>query len=343
MFRLLGVLLTVLFAIGTAILIRPQFFRVEQLFPVAQLVASRGALLLVYLGVAVIALLLLVSRRMRGFATSILIISLLGAAVFGSILFLRGTGPGALPDRQPGDIRVMTWNTAGAKVSAEEIARLVAEYDVDIVALPETAVEVGIAISGHLREHEHRMWVHHVNLRPEVINGPQAWQTTVLTAPWLGRYSVIESSGDGTSNTGQVPSAVVMPVDGTGPIIVAVHAVAPRLGTMNQWRDDLRWVADQCPAGDVILLGDFNATVDHVASLGVRGGDMGVCRDAASRTGIGEAGTWPAWMPMALAAPIDRVMASAVWKPVGALVLNDGGGSDHRALVVQLAPADPAP
>ncbi len=340
MFRLLGVLLTVLFAIGTAVLLWPQFFRVEQLLPVAQLVAVRGILLVAYLVIAVVALLLLILRPLRRLAASVLVIALLGSAVLGGILFLRGTGPGALPDKEPGDIRVMTWNTNGEAVSAEEIARVIVEQDADIVALPETSRAVGIDIATLLRESGHRMWVHYVDFHPDVRNGPQAWQTTVLISPKLGDYSVIRSSSDRTSNTGQVPSAVVMPVDGTGPIIVAVHAVAPRLGTMQQWRADLRWIADQCPRGDVILVGDFNATIDHMAPLGVNGGDMGACRDAAIRTGTGQAGTWPAWLPMALATPIDRVMASEVWEPVGSLVLEDSGGSDHRALVVQLSPAN---
>src|SRR5690606_34608035 len=65
-FRLLGVLLTVLFAIATAIVTWPQFFRLEQSFPFAQLVAVRGWLVIGFALVLVLALLLSVSRRMRG-------------------------------------------------------------------------------------------------------------------------------------------------------------------------------------------------------------------------------------------------------------------------------------
>lgn len=338
MLRLLGILVTVLFAIGTAVLMWPQFFRVDQLFPVAQLVASRGLLLLLYLLVAAAAIGMLFLRALRGFAASVLIVALAGSAILGGILFLRGVGPGELPEKEAGDIRVMTWNTNGEAVSAEEIARVIVEQDADIVALPETAYTVGRDIALLLRESGHRMWVHHVDFYPDVKNGPQAWQTTILISPRLGDYSVIRSSADRTSNTGQVPSAVAMPVNGTGPIIVAVHAVAPRQSAMETWRKDLRWIADQCPGGDVILAGDFNATIDHVMNLGVRGGDMGACRDAAIRTGTGAAGTWPAWAPSLLGAPIDRVMATANWEPVGSFVLPDGGGSDHRALVVHLRP-----
>ncbi|WP_300265843.1 endonuclease/exonuclease/phosphatase family protein [Microbacterium sp.] len=337
MFRLLGVLVTVLFAIATAIVVWPQFFQLEQTFPFAQLIAVRGVVLGGFLVIAVLALLLLLARPMRGFAASILIVALLGAAATGAVGAVRGFGTGSLPEKADESIRVLTWNTAGEAVSAEEIADAILSQQVDVVSLPETAESVGERIALMLREQGHPMWVHHVRFG-DVPNGPQAWETTVLVAPDLGDYSVIDSSSDGSSNTSSVPSAVIMPVDGTGPTIVAVHAVAPRVEAMERWQSDLRWIANQCPAGDFILAGDFNATVDHMASLGVNGGDIGNCRDAASRTGTGATGTWPASYPEVLGAPIDHVMASANWEPSGSLVL-DAAGSDHRALVVQLEPA----
>ncbi|MFD7870383.1 endonuclease/exonuclease/phosphatase family protein [Microbacterium sp. NPDC059771] len=339
MFRLLGILFTVLFAIATAIVVWPQFFRLEQTYPFAQLVAARGLVLGALLVVAVLALLLLLARPLRGFAASILIVALLGAGATGVIGATRGFTGATLPAATDSSLRVLTWNTAGEAVPAEEIARRILEQGAEVVALPETTEAVGERIALMLREQGHPMWVHHVQFRPDVPNGPQSWQTTVLVAPELGEYSVIESARDGSSNTGSVPSVVLMPVDGDGPTIVAVHAVAPRMEEMQQWQSDLQWIADQCPAGDFILAGDFNATVDHMASLGVEGGDMGYCRDVASRTGNGLSGTWPSSLPALAGAPIDHVMASPNWRPTGSVVLDDAGGSDHRALVVQLEPA----
>lgn len=338
MFRLLGILITVLYAIATAIVVWPQFFALEQTFPVAQLVAVRGAVLGGFLVIAVLSVLLLFARPLRGFAASILVVSLLGAVATGGVGAIRGFGTGALPERTEDSVRVLTWNTAGEAVSAETIAGTILSQQVDVVTLPETAESVGERIAVMLREQGHPMWVHHVQFG-DVANGPQAWETTILISPELGDYSVIASSQDGSSNTSSVPSAVVMPVDGTGPTIVAVHAVAPRIEDMEHWQSDLQWIADQCPAGDFILAGDFNATIDHMATLGVDGGDMGYCRDAAARTGTGVTATWPAEYPELLGAPIDHVMASQNWDPTGSLVL-DASGSDHRALVVQLEPAD---
>lgn len=339
MFRLLGILFTVLLAIATAIVVWPQFFHLEQTYPFAQLVSVRGLVLGGFLIIVVLALLLLFARPLRGFAASVLIVALLGASATALIGASRGFGATALPEKTDSSVRVLTWNTAGEAVSADVIAQRILDQGADVVALPETTEEVGERIAIMLREQGHPMWVHHVQFRPDVQDGPQSWQTTVLVAPDLGEYSVIESAKDGTSNTGSVPSVVLMPIDGTGPTIVAVHAVAPRMEEMQQWQTDLQWIADQCPQGDFILAGDFNATIDHMAGLGVEGGDIGYCRDVAARTGNGVTGTWPSSLPPLAGAPIDHVMASQNWAPTGSVVLDDAGGSDHRALVVQLEPA----
>ncbi len=338
MLRLLGILLTVLFAIATAVLVWPQFFQLETTFPIAQIIASRALVLAGFVVIIVLALLMLIARPLRGFAASILIVALIGAAATGFVGATRGLGTGSLPEKTDAALRVLTWNTNGAAVSAEQIAKVIAEQDVDIVALPETSERVGEQIAIRMRDAGDPMWVHHVNIRPDVQNGPQAWQTTILISAKLGEYSVIASSRDGSSNTSSVPSAVAMPVDGTGPTIVAVHAVAPRQEAMARWRSDLAWIADQCPEGDFILAGDFNATLDHMSSFSSEGGTMGRCHDAASSTGNGMMGTWPASVPALLGAPIDHIMASENWRATGSVVLDDAGGSDHRALVAQLEP-----
>lgn len=338
MLRLLGILFTVLLAIATAVVVWPQFFHLEQTYPFAQIVAARGVVLAAFLLIAVLALLLLFARPLRGFAASVLIVALLGAGATGVIGALRGFGTGSLPAATDTSVRVLSWNTAGDKVSASQIAQQILAQGADVVALPETTEAVGEEIAVMLREQGHPMWVHHVQFQPDVVDGPKSWHTTVLVSPDLGEYSVIESSEDGSNNTGSVPSAVLMPVDGSGPTIVAVHAVAPRMEDMDQWSSDLRWIADQCPEGDFLLAGDFNATVDHMAGLGVEGGDMGYCRDVASRTGNGYMGTWPSSLPALLSTPIDHVMASPNWIPTGSVVIDDAGGSDHRGLVVQLEP-----
>ncbi|GGH49567.1 endonuclease/exonuclease/phosphatase family protein [Microbacterium album] len=340
MLRLLGFLTAALFAVATAAVTWPQFFRLEQTAPFAQIVSLRGVMVAGFAGLTLVFLLFAIARPLRGFAMVMALVSAVGAIAGGVTLGMRGYGA-SLPAATDTSIRVMTWNTAGEATGAYDIAQTAVAMDADIVALPETAERVGTEVAVQMRELGRPMWVHHVQYNKEIELGPHSWVTTILISPELGDYAVIPSSDDGSSNTQLLPSAVVMPVDGTGPTVVAVHAVAPRPAYMDVWQQDLRWIADQCPAGaNVIVAGDFNATLDHMASLGLGGGDLGYCRDAAATTGNGAIGTWPTDVPALLSAPIDHVMHSEHWEATGSVVLTnlDGAGSDHRPLVVQLEP-----
>lgn len=338
MLRLLGILVTVLCAIAAAILTWPQFFHLERTFPIAQVVSFRGPVAIAFAVALVVALLLAIARPVRAFALAIALIVAIAGGANAAIVFSRGTGTDALPAKTDASIRVMTWNTAGAATSAEAIAQIAVAMDADIVTLPETTIETGEQVAIAMRDLGHPMWAHHAaNLSTQWDAG----STTLLISPRLGDYAVIESSQDGTSNTSTVPSAVAMPTSGNGPIVVAAHAVAPRQSYMQYWRSDLQWLADQCAADNVIMAGDFNATVDHMSGLGADGGALGRCHDAAIETGNGGVGTWSTGFPALLGAPIDHVMASANWKPTGSVVLRtlDSSGSDHRPLIVQLDPA----
>ncbi len=330
--------MVVLSAIATAILTWPQFFHLERTYPLAQMIAFRGLVTVGFAVLLILLLLLALIRPIRAFAASLAVVMLLGAVAGAGILLSRGIGSDALPAKKAGSVRVMTWNTAGEATSPDAIARTAVAMDADIVTLPETTIATGEKVAVAMRDLGHRMWAYHTQYGE---HGWDASSTTVLISPKLGTYSVIESSADGSSNTSTVPSAVAMPVDGKGPIVVAAHAVAPRADYMGAWRHDLQWIADQCASRDVIMAGDFNATVDHMTGLGVDGGTLGRCHDAEDATGNGGVGTWPTSMPPLAGAPIDHVMATDDWTPAGSVVLTsmDHGGSDHRPLVVQLDPA----
>lgn len=337
MWRLIGILVTIVLAIVAAVLTWPQFFHLERTYPIAQLVSFRGAVVVAFGALLVLALLLALIRPLRGFAASIAIVALLGGVANVAIVWMRGTGTHSLPAATDTSIRVMSWNTAGESTDPALIAKTAVAMDADIVTLPETTAKAGTDVAVAMRKLGHRMWVLSANYQ-----GWDASYTTILISPRLGNYSVIQSSLDGSSNTSSVPSAVAMPVDGSGPIIVAAHAVAPRPHDMEHWRSDLRWLADQCADDDVIMAGDFNATIDHMAGLGEDGGTLGRCTDAAAATGNGSVGTWSTTMPTLVGAPIDHVMTSSSWKATGSVVIGsmDGSGSDHRPIVVQLEPAE---
>ncbi len=339
MLRLLGILATVIFAIGAAILTWPAFFRLERTFPIAQIVSFRGLLVVGFAVIVVLALLFAIARPLRGMALSVAVIAIVAVAGNIAIVSGRGVGTETLPAKTESSIRVMTWNTAGEATSPDTVAQIAVAMDADIVTLPETTIETGEKVALAMRDLGHPMWAHYTDYPTTQWD---AGSTTLLISPDLGDYAVIESSLDGSSNTSTVPSAVAMPTSGDGPIVVAAHAVAPRQSYMQFWRDDLQWLADQCVDANVIMAGDFNATIDHMSNLGVDGGLLGRCHDGAAETGNGGVGTWSAELPALVGAPIDHVMASSHWKPTGSLVLKsmDGSGSDHRPLIVQFEPVD---
>ncbi|MGP3536145.1 endonuclease/exonuclease/phosphatase family protein [Microbacterium sp. RD1] len=339
--RVLAVLVAGACAVAAMVLTWPQLLHLERTFPVAQVIAFRGPLALAFGAAFLLALLLALARPLRAFALTLAVIALLAGVANAGILVARGSGSDTLPEKTPGAIRVLTWNTAGSATTADTIAQIAIAMAADIVTLPETTIETGEQVAIAMRDRGSPMWAHHAAYGEYGVDGWDATSTTLLISPELGDYAVIESSQDGSSNTSTVPSAVAMPVDGEGPIVVAAHAVAPRQDYMDSWANDLRWLADQCASANVILAGDFNATIDHMDGLGVDGGVLGRCHDAASETGNGGVGTWSTRVPTLLGAPIDHILVSPEWRPTGSAVLKslDGSGSDHRPLVVQLEPA----
>lgn len=340
--RVLGILVAAACILAAAVITWPQLFQVERLFPIAQIIAFRGPVALAFAVLAVVALLLAALRPLRALALTLALAALVAAGVNGGVLVTRGLGSDVLPDKTERSIRVLTWNTAGSATTPETIAQTAVAMQADIVTLPETTIQTGERVAIAMRERGSPMWAHHAAYGEYGVDGWDATSTTLLISPALGDYSVIESSRDGSSNTSTVPSAVAMPVDGSGPTVVAAHAVAPRRAYMQAWRNDLQWLADQCAGANVILAGDFNATLDHMSGLGVDGGVLGRCHDVAAETGNGAVGTWSTTFPALLGAPIDHVLVSPEWEATGSAVLKslDSSGSDHRPLVVQLEPAD---
>jgi endonuclease/exonuclease/phosphatase (EEP) superfamily protein YafD len=335
--RLLGFLVALVFAAGAAVLTWPSAFGLERTFPLAQVISFRAPLAAALIAATLLMLLFAFIRPLRAMALVLALIFGVSGGINVALLSDRGFG-GDLPAKTETSLRVMTWNTAGSATSAESIAKFAVGMQADVVTLPETTIDTGAQVAEMMRDMGQPMWAHHAEYGEYGITGWDATSTTVLIRPSLGDYSVIQSSLDGSSNTSTVPSAVAMPVSGDGPIIVAAHAVAPRQEYMPQWRSDLQWLADQCGTDNVILAGDFNATLDHMTGMGIDGGTLGRCHDAASESGNGGVGTWPTDAPALLGAPIDHVMATPDWTVSGSVVMRslDGSGSDHRPIVVQL-------
>ncbi|PZQ88135.1 MAG: endonuclease/exonuclease/phosphatase family protein [Leifsonia xyli] len=333
--RLLAAAVTLLLAAALLIACWPQLLGLEQLFGAAQLVSLRGlaALVAVLTGVLLALFALLVPPARRFFA-SLAVLLLVFAAVTTGVLAVRGGTVEALPARASGDLVVMSWNTLGDAPGAETIAALAIEEHADVVALPETSREAGERVQSLLAASGMPMQL----LVRQLDQVSKARSTVLLISAALGEYRLDESVG----TTPTLPSVVAVPVGGTGPTIIGAHPVAPVPGEMGNWRDGLAWLAARCdsPDADVIVAGDLNSTLDHWSRFGSDAG-LAACADVARATGSAALGTWPSVMPPLLGAPIDHVLATRSWRPVGFQVVEtlDDAGSDHRPIVAQLRPA----
>lgn len=327
----------VIVAVGAALIVAlwPQVFGLATSPVVAQVVSLRGLTAAVAL-VLVVALTLaaLISGAVRRFAASLAIALLVFVLVTAAVLSTRGFGSPGFESATDSDITVLSWNTLGDAPGAEVIAQLALDTGAEVVVLPETTRETGLDVATIMSDAGKPMALF-TTAYDEVS---KARSTTVLISVELGEYTADEDA----LTTAVLPSVVATPVDGSGPTIVAVHAVAPIPGEMQHWRDDLQWLKSACESGDVILAGDFNSTLDHYSGLATAAGaTIGACSDAASRTGNAAVGTWPAALPALLGAPIDHVMATDDWRVTGFRVVqsHDGYGSDHRPVLAQLTPA----
>lgn len=323
----------------------PQLFGLQNSWVFAHVVSLRGVgVAVAAVGLVVLALLTSI-RPLRRLAGSLAVLVLLFAFGNAAVLATRGIGvPSAAAEGKStsaaatGDVTVLSWNTLGDEPGSAAIARLALDQGADIVTLPETTEATGVKIAEAMREAGRPMWVHTIAF--DQVS--KARSTTLLISPDLGEYTVSSAGGSGPpGNTNVLPTVVATPVNGAGPTIIAVHAVAPINWEMSNWRSDLDWLAGQCAGGNVIMAGDFNSTVDHMSGReSAASAVLGRCRDAALATGSGAVGTWPTFLPSLLGSPIDHVLSTPNWQADSMSVIEseDAAGSDHRPIVATLSP-----
>ncbi|MFM9876761.1 MAG: endonuclease/exonuclease/phosphatase family protein [Rhodoglobus sp.] len=335
MSRLLSALAIVGIAVALLVLAWPQLFGVARTLGVAQVVALRGSAVAVAL-VLVVALTIvaLLAPAARSLFAGLAVVLLAFSAVNAAVLATRGFGNMGFEIANDATVRVLEWNTLGDAPGARVIAELALESDADVVALPETTRATAEEIAALMGAGGHPMQVL-VVAYDEVSS---ARSTALLISNDLGDYDTDETA----TTTAVLPSVVATPADGSGPTLVAVHALAPLPPMMGQWESDLRWAALACAGDNVIMAGDFNATLDHLSGIQhSEAATLGNCIDAGLASDNAAVGTWPTALPPLLGAPIDHVLATANWRVSGMRVIasHDGYGSDHRPILVQLSPA----
>ncbi|ARC56321.1 hypothetical protein AS850_04425 [Frondihabitans sp. 762G35] len=331
--RLVSFLLLLAIAAALFVAVYPQGLGFQREYVVAQAVAFRGALAAVAVVLTIVFLFAgIVIRPLRRFLAAVAVLLVVFAAVTGGVVVERGLGGTKFRAKDAGDVTVLAWNTKGGAPGAAAIAELAASTHADIVSLPETRKATADQVAALLKKSGITMTV--LTLAYDQLS--PADSTSLLVSSKLGRYGM-ES---GAETTKILPTVVARPEDGTGPVIVAVHPVAPVKAYMAEWRSDLSYLAKLCSGENMIMAGDFNSTLDHQAGLGSKSDALGKCRDAAKAAGSAGVGTWPTNVPTLVGTPIDHVMATVDWRVSGMRVITseDGAGSDHRPVVAQLTP-----
>jgi len=333
--RFLAAAILVGVAAALLVIAWPSLFGLTEAPIVAQLVSVRALTSVLAIGAAfTLALIAVLWAGARRFLAALALLAVIFAGINVAVLSTRGFGDESFPSRAPAELAVVTWNTLGDAPGADRIAALVIAEQADIVVLPETSQDTAVAVAELTRLQGRPMWVYSIAFDYVA----KARSTSVLVSVDLGEYTVDDTLG----NTSVLPSMILRPVDGTGPTIIGVHPVAPLPGELENWRNDLRWVASVCRGEQVILAGDLNATADHFRVVdpeaGPAGIGMGDCLNAGLLTGNGAVGTWPTRLPPLLGAPIDHVFVTPDITVTGMRVITteDGSGSDHRPVVARL-------
>ena len=239
----------------------------------------------------------------------------------GAIQWSRAGGP--VRSTGPADLVVLAYNTQRGRTDAQTVAALARTEQAQVLALPETWPEMAAQLAELLTDQRHRYQVFS-------SHGARNLPTSLLIRSDLGPYREISAPDTGYGTVRAVPTA------GGGPAVVATHSVAPprpwRQGHRTWVRTTRAAVGLATSADNVVIAGDFNATVDHAVLRG-----LGRYADAATAAGRGADGTWPAKLPGFLASPIDHVLYDAKrWRTLSTHTVRVGH-SDHRALVARLA------
>ncbi|HWI73100.1 MAG TPA: endonuclease/exonuclease/phosphatase family protein [Baekduia sp.] len=233
------------------------------------------------------------------------------------------TGP--QPDVGPGavTIRAMAANVYVGGADARAIVRLVREHHVDVLSLEEMTPEIvdRLDAAGLRRLLRYR----DLDARGGA-NGSGLFSRFPLEQ--RKPYNSIDQNGE--------PRALVR-VPGAAPIdLQVIHPPPPIHGWVGIWRHMLSELPRPREDGDQLrmLMGDFNATLDHEQLRRLLGGDHGYA-DAADATGKGYDTTWPAGRRFPPEITIDHVLIDPRMRADDVSV-HLVPRSDHRAVIATL-------
>lgn len=305
-------------AVGV-ILLPDRLFGLDRWTPFAQLVSFRPHLLAVASTIVVVALLVVLLRRRRPgpLLAGCLVVVLVGIGTVVPRTFADAVPVTGRP------LSVVALNVLDGGADPAELARLVGAERPDVVALTEAGEVFRSRLAPLLGPLGYRWTGTSSDPRERDIDNAVAG-----VAAGLGDVSAT------VIDRGTFPS-LELTGGGLGELrLVVIHAAAPVPRLVAQWRSELAGLRRWCsaPAAPTVVVGDFNATLDHSP---LRAGSRG-CSDVADERGAGLVPTW---------APSARWRA---WGPQIDHVLTTGGiraesfsvrtvpGTDHGAVVARL-------
>ncbi|GLL07987.1 endonuclease/exonuclease/phosphatase family protein [Dactylosporangium matsuzakiense] len=252
-----------------------------------------------------------------------------GLVLLGCGLVLAGVVvPRLIPRPAPGDgvrLRVMCANLLYGRGATQAFVDQLKVDDVDVLAVQELTDE-GLAVLDAAGIDA--LLPYRVLATAPGGGGSGLFSRHPITGPVIRTHTPIPLK--------QTGATVLVP--GAGPILVeSAHPYPPRPGHVAAWHCNIRAQAVPDPHGPPrILLGDFNATLDHrVLRELLRAG----YRDAAAERGLGLVPTWPCrtetlpfWTPPVT---LDHVLAD---RRIGVreFATRHPGESDHNVVVAEL-------
>lgn len=284
-------------------------FSLDRFWPAVSIVAFSPQILVAVVIPVVVALLL----RARFVAIGVLVV-----AVVMAVQILPRAVSQDQPETRGEVVTLMTANLLAGSAATDGIERIVAENDVDVLALQEIDPEA-FAILEDRGLSKQLPYV--VNVVREEVAG------SVLMSRWPMR----ERRSKRNPLYFPWPEAIV---PRAGLVVQSIHPFPPTRPKKTQiWQSDLESLpaARPTPGNNLrVLMGDFNATLDHREFRALVDKDY---RDAGRTTGNGLVPTWSANAVMKLT--IDHVLVDSRISVLSYKTYNLPR-SDHDAVVVKI-------
>ncbi len=225
----------------------------------------------------------------------------------------------AAPASADADVTVATVNATFGQVDPAEVVAMVAERDIDLLAVQELTPESLEALLDAGLADELPYWS---AAAASGFTGLGVWSATPL--------AVVETLDGFVSHTVYATAEL----GGETVTVLAAHPAAPGLLAHTSWLEDLALLegAAEDTAGPMMIVGDLNTTRDHEEFRALEADGF---VDAADDAGAGFLPTFPEGrLPFPVVA-IDHVMVRDLEWTASSVETVSLTGADHRALIVE--------